>query len=70
MRNILVIGSGKSSSYLIKYLLEKSGTEDLFLTIGDIDTRNAQKIIGNHSRAKAISLDVFDKDSRAKAIKD
>lgn len=70
MRNILVIGSGKSSSYLVKYLLEKSGAEDLFLTIGDIDIHNAQKIIGNHSRAKAIPLDVFDKDSRAKAIKD
>lgn len=70
MRNILVIGSGKSSSYLIKYLLEKSETEDLYLTIGDVDTHNAKKLINNHPRAKAITLDVFDKDSRSKAIKD
>ena len=70
MRNILVIGSGKSSSYLVKYLLEKSETEDLFITIGDIDTKNAQKLISNHSRAKAIPLDVFDNVSRQNAIQE
>ena len=35
MRKILIIGSGKSSSYLIKYLLNKSKEENLFITIAD-----------------------------------
>lgn len=70
MRNILVIGSGKSSSYLINYLLDKSNAEDLFITIGDIDESQARKLIGNHPRTKTILLDVFDKESRQKAIED
>lgn len=36
MKNILIIGAGKSSSYVIKYLLEKSNEEKLHLTIGDV----------------------------------
>jgi len=69
MRNILVIGAGKSSSYLIKYLLDKSESEDLHITIGDINVKNARKLIGNHDNANVIPLDVFDKESRSNAIK-
>jgi len=69
MRNILVIGAGKSASYLIKYLLDKSETEDLHITIGDINVKNARKLIGNHDNANVIPLDVFDKESRSSAIK-
>ena len=36
-RKILVIGAGKSTSYLLDYLLEKSRIEDLHLTLGDLD---------------------------------
>ena len=70
MRNILVIGSGKSTSYLIKYLLDKSETEKLFITIGDINIKHANHLIKNHKNAKAILLDVFDANSRTEAIKD
>ncbi len=69
MRKILVIGSGKSSSYLIKYLLDKSETDNLYIIIGDININNAKKLIGNHKNANAIVLDVFDKESRTQAIK-
>ncbi len=69
MKNILIIGAGKSSSYLIKYLLDKSNEEDLNLTIADISTENALKLINNHKNAKAIILDVFDKFEREKEIK-
>ena len=37
MRNILIIGAGKSASYLIKYFLDKSISENLNITIGDLD---------------------------------
>ncbi|HZW62847.1 MAG TPA: saccharopine dehydrogenase C-terminal domain-containing protein [Flavobacteriaceae bacterium] len=69
MRNILVIGSGKSSSYLIKYLLENSEKENLHIIIGDINTDNAKKLLKNHPNGQAITLDVFDADSRKNAIK-
>ena len=69
MRKILVIGSGKSSSYLIKYLLEKSTTENLLIIVGDISFTHAKNLIGNHENAQAILLDVFDKHSRQDAIK-
>ena len=68
MKNILIIGAGKSSSALIKYLLDKSNEESLFLTIGDISTDNAKNLINNHKNAKAIVLDVFDKDQREENI--
>jgi saccharopine dehydrogenase-like NADP-dependent oxidoreductase len=70
MRKILVIGSGKSSSYLIKYFLDKSESENLHITIGDISLENANNLIKNHSNATAIILDVFDAKSRTEAISD
>ena len=68
MRNILIIGSGKSSSYLFKYLLDKSEKENLFITVGDLNIENAKTLIDNHPNAKAISLDVFDSNSRSLVI--
>lgn len=70
MRHILVIGAGKSTSVLIAYLLEKSQKENIFLTIGDLDLEQAQKLCRNKERCKAIFLDVFDKESRETAIKE
>ena len=69
MRKILVIGSGKSTSYLIKYLLDKSTTENLQITVGDLNIDSAKKMIGTHANASAIALDVFDANSRETAVK-
>ncbi|WP_053976932.1 saccharopine dehydrogenase family protein [Mangrovimonas xylaniphaga] len=68
MRKILVIGSGKSASYLIKYLLDKSDEEQLFVIVGDVNFTNAKKLINHHHNAQAIVLDVKDKKSRQSAI--
>ena len=43
MRNILIIGAGRSSSSLIKYLLNKSSSENLHITIGDLSVENAEQ---------------------------
>jgi saccharopine dehydrogenase-like NADP-dependent oxidoreductase len=64
MKNILIIGAGKSSSYLIKYLLEKSNEEKLQLTVGDISKENANKLINNHKNAKSVILDIFNIEQR------
>jgi saccharopine dehydrogenase-like NADP-dependent oxidoreductase len=68
MKHILIIGAGKSSSALIKYLLDKSEVEMLQLTVADISTENAKKLINNHRNASAIVLDVFDKNQREDLI--
>ncbi len=70
MRKILVIGAGKSTSQLVNYLLNKSAAEDLHITVGDLSLKNAQKLINNHDNGTAISLDVFDKTQRERAIQE
>lgn len=69
MRKILIIGAGRSSSSLIKYLLDKSSNENLHITIGDVSLENAESKIKNHANASAIQLDVFKTDQRVEAIK-
>ncbi|WP_103069367.1 saccharopine dehydrogenase family protein [Aquimarina sediminis] len=68
MRKILVIGAGKSTAVLIKYFQDKSISENLHITIGDISIENANILANGHSNTEAILLDVFDKDSRVAAI--
>ena len=70
MRNILIIGAGRSATSLIKYLLDKSATENLFLTIGDINIENAQKLTSGHPNGRGILLDVFDHQQRKQAVKE
>ena len=58
MRNILIIGAGRSASSLIQYLLHKSAEEQLHLTIGDLSLDLAQRKTNNHPNATAIALDI------------
>lgn len=68
MRKILIIGAGRSASSLIKYLLDKSETENLFVTIGDLSEDLAKKKTGNHKNSRAIAFDVFNADQRKQEI--
>ena len=69
MRNILIIGAGRSTTSLIRYLIEKSSSENLHITIGDISLESAQKLTKNHPNAKGILLDVFNEKQREAAVK-
>ncbi len=69
MRNILIIGAGRSATSLIRYLIEKSSAENLHITIGDISIESAQKLTKNHLNATGILLDVFNKKQREEAVK-
>ena len=70
MRSILIIGAGKSTSSLIHYLLKASHQEDLQLIIADKHKTIADAHAGQHDRAKAIALDVFNTAERQQAIQD
>ncbi len=68
MRNILIIGAGRSASSLIKYLLEKSSQENLHITIGDLSLELAQRKTNNHPNAKPIALDINNTEQRQSEI--
>jgi saccharopine dehydrogenase-like NADP-dependent oxidoreductase len=69
MRKILLIGAGRSSSSLITYLLDKSDSENLHITIADVSLALAKNKIQNHKNGTALALDIFNKEERIKAIK-
>lgn len=68
MRKILVIGAGRSASSLIKYLLDKSTSENLLVTIADLSLELAQKKTKNHPNARAIAFDIFNETQRKEEI--
>lgn len=69
MRKILIIGAGKSTSWLIKYLAEKSTTEKLSIILADLSLDNAKKMAGNHPGTTPVALDIFKKEERQEAVK-
>ncbi len=70
MRKILVVGAGKSTSYLIDYFLKKAAQENLHLTIGDINPAAIALEIKNHEACSVIQLNVFEDQERQKAIEE
>ncbi|HSL90651.1 MAG TPA: saccharopine dehydrogenase C-terminal domain-containing protein [Ignavibacteriaceae bacterium] len=68
MKNILVIGAGRTSSSLIKYLLSKSAESGWFVTVADQSLELAEQKAGDHPRAKAIKFNVMDDDDRGAQI--
>ncbi|MFY8009493.1 MAG: saccharopine dehydrogenase family protein [Flavobacterium sp.] len=68
MRQILIIGAGRSASSLIQYLLNKSNEENLHLTIGDLSMELAQRKTNNHPNATAIALDINNATQRQAEI--
>lgn len=68
MKRILVIGAGRTSSSLIKYLLSKSPENDWYVTIADQSLDAAEQKAGDHPRAKAIKFDVTNDEERSLQI--
>ncbi len=60
MRNILLIGAGRSATVLIDYLLSHSTNENWTLTLGDVSEELAKQKAGNHPNARAIAFDIHD----------
>ena len=68
MRNILVFGAGRSSSSLITYLLNKSTSENLLITVADVSLAFAESKIQQHKNGLAISIDISNKTERQAVI--
>lgn len=68
MKNILLIGAGRSASTLIKYLLDNSQKENWKITVGDISVELARQKLSNHPNSQAIAFDVNNEDQRVREI--
>jgi len=64
MKKILLIGAGRSSSALIRYLLEQAESRQWEIVIGDVSEASAREKTGAHPRARAIEFDVNDATRR------
>ncbi len=69
MKQVLVLGAGKSAPYLIAKLLEWSVDCDWFVTVGDLDVNMALERVGGHDRGAAVRFDVNDSQLRDRLSK-
>ncbi|MEO6884255.1 MAG: saccharopine dehydrogenase C-terminal domain-containing protein [Bacteroidia bacterium] len=68
MKNILIIGAGRSASSLINYLLQHSASLDTTVTVGDISLALAEQKTNKHPNGKAIAFDVNNSAQRENEI--
>jgi saccharopine dehydrogenase-like NADP-dependent oxidoreductase len=68
MKNILVIGAGRSSTSLINYLLNNAEKENWKVTVGDISLELVQQKIEKHKHALAIVFDINNDEQRKQEI--
>lgn len=64
MTNILVFGAGKSSSYLIKYLLEQAPKYFWQVSVADSNLQAAKERVKNHTYSKAYQIDIHNEAER------
>jgi saccharopine dehydrogenase-like NADP-dependent oxidoreductase len=68
MKKILVIGAGKSSSSLIRYLLNESEANNWIVRVADASEEAVKIKIGNHANAQAVKFDAFDAEQTHKEV--
>ncbi len=68
MKQILLFGAGKSATVLIDYLIAETRNQNWQLVVVDANLQAAQKKIGDHEHAKAVSFDINDAAERKKHI--
>jgi saccharopine dehydrogenase-like NADP-dependent oxidoreductase len=57
MKNLLVIGAGRSATALINYILDQAKQHNFFITVADASIELAQQKVNNHPNGRAIWLD-------------
>lgn len=69
MKQILVIGAGRSTSSLIKYLLEHSQLNNYTVTVADLDIELALQKVNNHPNAKVVPFNIENDTLKDEIIK-
>lgn len=70
MHSILILGGGKSSTYLIDYLADTCQNKDRKLILADLDEKAALEKLKNRPNTSAKSLDVSDPEKRRSLIQE
>jgi len=65
---VLILGAGRSSSSLIRHLLDHSVREDFVVRIGDLDPELAERKAGGHPSASTFALDAGNPEARRAEI--
>ena len=60
MKQVLVLGAGRSAPFLVHRLLDMAEASDWFVTVADLDRSAAEWLVAGHSRGAAIRFDVND----------
>lgn len=68
MKNILIIGAGRSSGALIKYVLKKSEEKGWNVTVADNDPELAKAKVNGHPNGRYAWLDVMKANDRRELI--
>jgi len=68
MKNVLVLGAGKSTPYLVHYLLQNARKNDWFVTVADRDLKAARALVKQHPRGSAVLFDINDAEMRSAQI--
>jgi saccharopine dehydrogenase-like NADP-dependent oxidoreductase len=68
LRKILVVGAGKSTSYLLDYFLEKAIEEQLYVIIADLNPAGIPEKFKTHTNFKVVGLDISNTPERQKLI--
>ena len=69
MDTILILGAGKSSVYLIDYLLETAKTKNRKIVVGDVSLEIASQKLKGHQFGEAVVIDLDDVENRKSLIK-
>lgn len=68
VRNILILGAGKSSIALVDYLVEHSATEQWQITVADISVESALQKTGGRENTRAIGIELNDAETTKSII--
>ncbi len=69
MRKILIVGAGKSSTFLIRYLAELASGNRWKLVVADGNLRSIREKINRFRSAEAVVLDIRDDEVRRNLVK-
>jgi saccharopine dehydrogenase (NADP+, L-glutamate forming) len=68
MQTILIIGAGKSSSYLIDFLLDSAGIKNRKVIVADVSVKIAAEKVKSNPFALAVAIDIDNPEERLSLI--
>ena len=68
MKNVLVIGAGRSATVFINYILEQAKDNNFMVTVADANLEQVQRKINNHPNGRAAWLDASRHNDRRDLI--